>query len=223
MVAQGSPIRQFTWCCSSNSPASGREGEVYAKNEDFEICNQTMSNWSFIGVCICISVHRQTWFCPYGTGHSNIHIKLCFSPHQRLFTFRSHLVKPNELICFIIAQLLATNVPQIAFIVCSISYSTWFASPTTTSSHTHYLKDKNRGLIYDKAQGFGERIAAENRNSPSNRCQKKAGGFNWARLCLPPLTPRYERMTGWTGVLSAAVALVVMQALDLFHVTQLTE
>lgn len=58
MVAQGSPIRQFTLCCSSNSPASGREGEVYAKNEDFEICNQTMSNWSFIGVCVCISVHR---------------------------------------------------------------------------------------------------------------------------------------------------------------------
>lgn len=52
MVAQGSPIRQFTSCCSSNSPASGGEGEVYAKNEDFEICNQTMSYWSFIGACI---------------------------------------------------------------------------------------------------------------------------------------------------------------------------
>lgn len=32
-------------------------------------------------------------------------------------------------------------------------------------------------------------------------------GFNWARLCFPPLTRGYERMTGRTGVVSASQGL----------------
>lgn len=68
---------------------------------------------------------------------------------------------------------------------------------------------KGRSMLHYKIQSFGASFS--NKLLTRYDCDWWSDswdqGFNWARLCFPPLTRGYERMTGRTGVVSASQGL----------------